>query len=106
MVYTAFAAIAVGAAFGNPAYTAVDAAAVLLGLYFLWPPELGSNPRPAVAAETPIKQNTSGAVRTPVVEPLSPAQWVELSPKAKKKSWARYLGCAILLSVIWFIFSM
>jgi hypothetical protein len=105
MVYTALVCLAIAAGFGNPTYAPIDSAAVLLGLYFLWPPQPSSLSPPKLTVQAPLEKIASPPKSTDRSEALSPAQWVDLSPKVKKRPWGRYVGGAILLWVLWLVFS-
>ena len=105
MAGTAIVAVAIASSLGNSAYSAIDIAAILIGLYFLWPPAASQPVSPSV--ESPVR----AAKAPPVAEMhaansgLSPARWVELSPKSKRTWWPEVIGVALILSVLFYIFT-
>lgn len=98
LVWVAILSIAVAAGLGQPAYTLIDTAAVLLGLYFVWPAGAG----PSKTGASPKREAPRVAIpREPRAAPLGPAKWVDLGPPGRSKSgylvWAVAATAVVLI---------
>ena len=104
MLTVAAISATLGSMYGSPAYTALDIAAVLLGLYWLWPPDpetrntsTGQRPKELRSAPQGIRSEYAPA-------PPSRARPVDLTPR-KPFNWSRLFGFTLLLGVLLLMFS-